>query len=280
MDVKDSLISLDKDIAMAFSGSGTNYPVFVGAYRALYERGYRASSVAGTSGGAIIAALIASGYTNPDELEAVVLEFLPGPNKLIDWAPLSFWQGGVIDGDRILKKLKKVLVSKMKDTSINCAITATNINDKGTYIFSSKTSPDLYLAEVVRASIAIPFVFKPVELTGFQKGHYFIDGGVGNNFPLDSVTGPVVGFRCLSPESQFVRQNYVYNPFERARRIIDIFQEAINRKHIEDADYKFILNLYGDPNSFNIYMKEVEAGRLIRKGYNQACKTINQLLNK
>lgn len=43
-----------------------------GAFRELYDRGYRAQCAAGTSAGAITAALVAAGYTG-EELESVVL---------------------------------------------------------------------------------------------------------------------------------------------------------------------------------------------------------------
>ncbi|MBF86078.1 MAG: hypothetical protein CL489_16615 [Acidobacteria bacterium] len=258
---------------LVFSGSGTNYPLFVGAYKALYQLGHRLEGVAGTSGGAIIAALLASGYDDPRELERVVLEFLPAKNNLIDWAPFSFWQGGLIDGDRILKKMKKVYKPKFENTTVPCYITATNINNKQTYIFDSHTSPQISLPEVVRASMAIPFVFKPVQITGFGDD-YFIDGGVGNNFPIDTMAGEVFGFRSLTTNPIYVKNDHVHGPIERGRRIIDIFQEAINQKHIEDADYKKIVNLYGFKNSFKINMNEDECKRLIQQGYEQTLKKL------
>src|ERR1700712_3185367 len=56
---------------LVFEGGGVKGIGLAGAYAALVERGFEAKSVAGTSGGAITAALVAAGYT-PAELDEVL----------------------------------------------------------------------------------------------------------------------------------------------------------------------------------------------------------------
>jgi len=50
-----------KKVNVALAGSGQLYPVFVGALICLKERGLEIAEISGTSGGAIIAAALASG---------------------------------------------------------------------------------------------------------------------------------------------------------------------------------------------------------------------------
>ena len=57
---------------LVFEGGGVKGIGLTGAYRTLCDRGYQPECVAGTSAGAITAALVAVGYDGP-ELEQVVL---------------------------------------------------------------------------------------------------------------------------------------------------------------------------------------------------------------
>src|SRR5215213_3449484 len=51
------------DVDLVFEGGGLKGIGLVGAYSVLEERGYRPQNVAGASAGAIVAALVAAGYT-------------------------------------------------------------------------------------------------------------------------------------------------------------------------------------------------------------------------
>jgi len=61
---------------VVFEGGGAKGSAFVGALKALSERGHRTRRLIGTSAGAITATLTAAGYS-PDELSKVVNEKLP-----------------------------------------------------------------------------------------------------------------------------------------------------------------------------------------------------------
>ncbi|MDI6586919.1 patatin-like phospholipase family protein, partial [Bacillus subtilis] len=64
-----------------FSGGGVKGIALAGAYVVLEVKGFRFKRVAGTSAGAIIAALIASGYTSK-EIHALIEEV--NGEKLLD----------------------------------------------------------------------------------------------------------------------------------------------------------------------------------------------------
>ena len=46
-----------------------------------------------------------------------------------------------------------------------------------------ETSPDLPLAVAVRMSMGVPVLMEPYKF----DGHYYVDGGLMNDFPLDAV---------------------------------------------------------------------------------------------
>jgi NTE family protein len=84
---------------------------------------------------------------------------------------------GLLEGKRLYAWLKRNLpVPNIENTCIPLAINVTNV---------SKQIPEILtkgdLAAAVRASTAIPFVFKPQKI----GDSYYVDGGAVNNIPLD-----------------------------------------------------------------------------------------------
>ena len=67
---------MNRNIKLVLSGSGTLYPVFVGAIKRLIKKGHQVQAICGTSGGAIVAAAIAGGMPIED-LEKLVKRLLP-----------------------------------------------------------------------------------------------------------------------------------------------------------------------------------------------------------
>ena len=66
------------EITLALGGGGSKGFAHIGVLRVLEEHGYRVRVVAGTSAGAIIGALYASGYS-PDEIVAWIESVPPKP---------------------------------------------------------------------------------------------------------------------------------------------------------------------------------------------------------
>ena len=62
-----------KTADLVFQGGGVKGIGLVGAYSVLEERGYRPVNMAGASAGAIVAALVAAGYS-AEELRSIMME--------------------------------------------------------------------------------------------------------------------------------------------------------------------------------------------------------------
>ncbi len=195
-------------LGLALSGGSVRGMSHIGALRALEEEGLKPDMISGTSAGSIIAALYATGMS-VDLIEENVLKYSP---CMIDFdvrgainAVFNLWllfRGkpvltGLIKGDRIERIMFKLTEGKkMYETSIPLAITAVDINDGRSIVFISRkikssrdSDMDFYdkvrIAEAVRASIAIPSVFRPKLLNLDGRERRLVDGGVVNNLPIN-----------------------------------------------------------------------------------------------
>ena len=259
-----------KKIKLVLSGSGTLYPLHVGAVNCLHRAGYEIEAITGVSGGSIVAAALASGYQPGKELTDLVLDNLPGPNKLIDYTLCPLWHWGLIKGDRLHAKFSELMPTSLEETTIPLRVVAVNIDEKGNYddpiytVFGTEETPEISVADAVRASISIPGIFRPVNI----GGHRYVDGGVAASFPLD-IYGEgkdVIGLHVRG------NRNYA-NPngiIDYVRAIIQIMLESVNREYVEDATWARTIVLRSPTTALNLYMARDEAEHLIEIGYRQA----------
>ena len=116
-------------------------------------------------------------------------------------------QYSLCDGTELLKFFKKLLKEfgideditlgeLYKKTGNHLVLVSCSLSYGKTAYFDYKTAADLPVVDAMRASMAIPFMFKPVK----YNNDFFIDGGAANNYPieyfdkisLDSKIKPVV----------------------------------------------------------------------------------------
>ncbi len=80
----------ERDVDLVFKGGGLKGITLVGAYSVLEERDYRPQNIAGTSAGAMVAALLAAGYTAAELRQAIMdVDFNSLKDRAWeDWLPL------------------------------------------------------------------------------------------------------------------------------------------------------------------------------------------------
>jgi NTE family protein len=184
------------------AGGGARGLAHIGVIRALERAGIRPDYVVGTSMGALVGALYASGYS-PAQLEQTLDQlanlsafraYAPRPPASLRLLPVTVLfehtpHGFVIqnaevrEGD-INAVLDALLVNgnlsargNFDSLSIPFRAVATDINDRTKVVLRSGD-----LARAVRASIAIPLLFSPVLI----DGHMLADGGLSANVPIDA----------------------------------------------------------------------------------------------
>ena len=165
---------MKKNVTLVLSGGGARGFAHIGAIEEIESRGYMINSIAGTSMGALIGGVYATGKLNEFKEWAYNID-KQEIFKLIDF---SFSNQGLIKGDRVLKAMKKFIPdANIEDLKIKYTATAFDLAHNKEIVF---TEGSLYNA--IRASISIPTVFTPV----IVGDSVLVDGGVVNNIPINN----------------------------------------------------------------------------------------------
>ena len=215
--------SVGKRADLVLSGGGVKGIGLVGAVVALMEAGYAAQRVSGTSAGSIVGAIVAAAaqgqQMTPAEVKELALsldykDFLDaGP---VESVPLigpsvALLRGtGIYRGDYVhdwvRSQLKNLGVSTFGDlphdnphlppeqryrlvVTVADVTTGQLVRLPWDYRRVYGVDPDEQLvADAVRASMSIPFFFRPATMTstaGLKST--LVDGGILSNFPIDSL---------------------------------------------------------------------------------------------
>ncbi|WP_100397871.1 patatin-like phospholipase family protein [Bacillus sp. FJAT-44742] len=180
------------ETGLAFAGGGIPGSAAVGVLLAFEEAGIKVSHVTGSSSGAMVAALYAYGH-KAETLKRIV----PRLNRRLldfDWRSLLYRAlfirprvDGILKGER----LRNIMAQNTGDEPLSslkipCGIVATDYGRGTSVVFSSKPVEDYEyvnntsIADAVRASFAIPVLFKPYH----YEERMLIDGGVTSNCPV------------------------------------------------------------------------------------------------
>lgn len=188
-------------IGLVLGGGGAKGGAEVGVLKVLEEVGVRPDLIVGTSIGSIVGGLYAAGYTAADlqqmfsQQEWLSLltdrrDDLSGePYKQVDGVTYVFGFPvidqnnrlfGVLNGGRVEQVIDSMLSDKgcveFECLNIPFQCVAASMLNAEEVVLSEGTLP-----RAIRASMAIPGVFKPVEIDGEQ----LVDGGMMNNLPVD-----------------------------------------------------------------------------------------------
>ena len=162
-------------VGLVLAGGGAKGLAHVGVYKALVEQGIEIDMVGGTSAGAIVAGVIAMGWT-PDRIEGVCRKnFMGNPTPWSDYNPIPLLS--LFKGKKLNLLLGQVFGElQIEDLLLNFFCVSSNFTQNLPQIHAQG---DLYTS--IRASISLPGVFPPV-LFG---NDLLVDGGVFNNLPID-----------------------------------------------------------------------------------------------
>jgi len=220
------------EIDLVLSGSGTRFPIFLGALKAFEENNVVIKRVAGTSGGGLIAACIALNI-KPDDLFEMVLK--TNFESFKDFSLLSLVrQYGLYKGDVIEKLAEQVTGGVTFNYSpMDCRIIACDPINSESVVFSKTTTPDVKISQAIRYSVSVPIVF------GYKKynGKPLVDGLLSSNYPIDIFDDnerKTIGLRLISSSKKtccFNRLNIV----EYVAYLVDSLIVAIENEHIDDA---------------------------------------------
>lgn len=164
-------MSRDLRIGLALGGGGAAALSYVGVLEELVAAGVRIDCVAGTSAGAVVGAAFAAGRL--DEFRRAMTSLTRG--RVFTLFDPTWGRGGLIDGRRAMEMLTPVVGDRVESLPIRFAAVATDL-DTGEEVALEHGS----VLEAVRASIAIPGVFRPRTI----DGRVLVDGGLVNPIPV------------------------------------------------------------------------------------------------
>ncbi|MDF2961196.1 MAG: patatin [Paenibacillus sp.] len=261
-------------INAVFEGGGVKGIALAGAVHAAECRGLTFHQVAGTSSGAIIASLVAAGYTS-EEMRAVIQatpfsSFMQRSKifdtKLIGPAARLFWKKGLYSGEALEYWVNTLLQAKgirtFGDLQPNqLRIIASDISQRKLLVLPDDITQyginplRFPISKAVRMSTSIPYFFDPVVIRKSADKRlptesfadqfvYIVDGGLLSNFPLwlfdhEVVPAldsliPTIGFQLVGRGSG--KPNRIFGPLSMFKALFSTMMDAHDERYIEEVN--------------------------------------------
>lgn len=226
-------------IGIALGGGGAKGLAHIPILEVFEELGIRPVCVAGTSIGAVLGVLYCSGIA-PSETRRELTEVsfsgeerlrdLLGKREVLKWldfARLQFDRSALLRSDRVMDILfSDVGPRRFEDLHTPLKVVATDFWAREPVVLDRGE-----LIPALKASMAVPGVFPPVEI----EGRLLVDGGMVNPIPYDllpedcdiTIAVDVAGRRASSSDGTPSMVDLVFNAFQIAAR--SIVQEKLSR---------------------------------------------------
>lgn len=281
-----------------FEGGGMKGIGLIGAVCYFEKMGYKWNRFAGTSAGAVIAALLSVGYKG-EELKDIMMNL----DEKIFFKKKKIWElsmirksvsffkdKGIYSSDAVAKYIRELLIKKGKitfsDISVDgkspLKIIASDITKKNMLILPDDLKNygidpmKFEISEAVRMSISIPLYFKPVKFHYDGGCSYIVDGGILSNFPIwifdtEKIPAwPTIGFKLVENNINYKeskKNDFISYLFDIMETMLDKNEEV----YVKDkyaVRTVFIPTLGVKATEFNI-SKEMRL-KLFKAGYNSA----------
>ncbi|MDX1670875.1 MAG: patatin-like phospholipase family protein [Balneolaceae bacterium] len=196
-----------QNIGLALGSGATLGAAHVGVLKALDENNIRPAYVAGSSIGALVAALYAFGMP-VIEIEEIALTM-----DWLDVSELSLSKMGLLSNDELGDLLDEKLGDVTFDQAeIPLAVVATDISTGDKVILSEGD-----VSEAVKASACIPGIFIPVEI----DDRILVDGGLRESVPVSAL-------RELGAEYIIAVDLKAYRKYRKPDDLIDIINNSLD----------------------------------------------------
>ena len=265
-----------KDVDLVFEGGGLKGIALVGAYSVLEEHGYVPQNMAGASAGAIVAALLAAGYTASELREVIGALDLPSLEDRRGRLPIFsktvsiLEHRGIYEGKALLRWLTSLLEAKgvrtfgdlvrrpdadlryrYKLQVIASDLTAERllVLPRDAHWLGVEDPDELSVALAVRMSMSIPLFFESVSFKEPKTGreHLLVDGGMLSNFPVwlfdsEEPLWPTIGVKFIEDDPRAplaaprVRGG-IFGLVDYTRSLVETIMEAHDRFYLEETDF-------------------------------------------
>ena len=160
-------------VGLVLGGGGARGLAELGVWKTLDEHGVPVDLVTGSSMGAVMGTLVAIGMTPDDALDHARRAFEGIKDPTLPVASL-------VRGRRLWDQIQDTVGDMdLEDAWITFACMSTDLTAMTPYVHRTGA-----FADALRASLAIPGVFTPVDI----NGHLHVDGGLLDNLPVDAAS--------------------------------------------------------------------------------------------
>jgi NTE family protein len=230
-----------KKLGIALGGGGAKGVAHVLMLEALEELSWQPYCIAGTSIGAIVGALYASGNSAKEmrddlagasfSVDGSIVDdiFTKDLSRWWDILDLNFHGKGLLDVKDFLARLaSKLKVPTFEELAVQLRIVAADFWQREPIVFESGP-----LLPAVHASMALPGVFQPVQI----DGRVLIDGGVVNPVPFDvlpEACDVVVAVDVIG-QREPVDENPLPSFGDAIFNTVQIFEKSIVREKLQQS---------------------------------------------
>ncbi|MFI0425990.1 MAG: patatin-like phospholipase family protein [Flavobacterium sp.] len=279
-------------IGLVLSGGGAKGLAHIGVLKVIDSLGIQVDYIAGTSMGAVVGGLYASGYTGNQldsifskiDVDALLQDYTPRESKSFYekrndeiyalTLPFNNFKLGLPSGlskglynFNLMSRLTQH-VSDVRDFDklpIPFLCIATDVETGEQIVLDEGI-----LAQAIIASGALPTLYNPVEI----NGRLLIDGGVVNNYPIEELKNRDVDF-IIGIDVQDGLKNR-----EQLKDVTAVLSQINNFSMIEKMEGKRSLtNIYIQPDIKGYSVVSFDKGQeIIKKGNEKAKEYIKELL--
>lgn len=281
-----------KEISLVLGSGGARGLAHIGVIRWLEENNYIIKSISGSSVGALVGGIYATGKLKDFETWTRAIRRF----DIVSLLDISWQKSGLIKGEKLIESLVDLVGDqKIEDLPISFTAVAVDINkEKELWIRSGS------LFDAIRSSISIPLFFTPFHYNGID----LIDGGVLNPVPIAptfsdntdmtiaiNLEGPVTDEEVVSDQrlissfdmnpirekiSSFIKkfqedpdkdQDAEWGVFDVAHRAFEAMQSTIARQKLAAYPPDHTIEI---PRNACTFLEFDRAEELIELGYNKA----------
>ena len=209
-------------IGLALGGGAARGFAHIGVIKVLEAQGIVPDIIVGTSAGAVVGALYASG-NNGFELQKLAHKL--DESRISDW---SVPDRGVLKGESLQQFVNEAVAQKpIEGLKKPFAVVATDLNSGESILFRTGNT-----GMAVRASATVPGVFRPVII----NGHEYVDGGLSSLIPVRSARQLGADVVIAVDISARPRNQAVKGTLDILLQTFTIMGQNLARFELKDAD--------------------------------------------
>ena len=221
---------MKKDVALVLSSGGARGLAHIGAIEELEAQGYRITSIAGCSMGALIGGVYAAGKLKEFREWMKTVD----RRKMLELTDFSLSLNHIVKGSRILEAIMEFVPDMpIEDLPIPYCAVATDLKAGREVVFDKGS-----LFDAIRASISLPSFYEPVH----RDDMILIDGGVTNPIPMNRVVrheGDILVGIDVSGHDYKKQSEIQQELAEKRKRSKSLSQQILNKLIPDNLEFNY-----------------------------------------